>query len=30
MLRGLPENSRVALIPEGPYVFAQAQELVTR
>lgn len=27
LLRGLPKDARVALIPEGPYVFAQAREL---
>jgi lactate racemase len=29
LLAGLPGNARVAVIPEGPYVLAQARELVT-
>jgi len=27
-LDGLPEGSRVALVPEGPYTFARADEVV--
>jgi nickel-dependent lactate racemase len=29
LLEGLPAGARVAVIPEGPYVLAQAAELVT-
>jgi len=27
-LDGLPEGARVALVPEGPYTFARAEEAV--
>jgi hypothetical protein len=28
VLDGLPDGSRVALVPEGPYTFARAEEIV--
>jgi lactate racemase len=28
VLDGLPEGARVALVPEGPYTFARAEEAV--